>query len=275
MSQVFDAQADSAGEPHVVRRLGLVAREHGDGLLGELAIRPDLKAPGTSLPLLGPVGSFCDTIGGVLAAIGAYPTPIATADLTIVIDPRVAPTVLRTQPSIVRAGRSTVITEMVLDDAPTGHRSAYCTMSSTVLSTARPQVVDPRMVTKFFHNDHVARAAHFYDEVGIVDEGDGRVVLELAPFLGNSMGMLHGGVTVMLAEAAALSAARVLLGSDRPLAALEAQVRYINGARSGPVLASGEVVAAGAGWASVKVHQHDLGRDRLTSTALVRVDTPA
>jgi uncharacterized protein (TIGR00369 family) len=272
VTQVFDARGDSADEPHVVRRLGLIAREVGDGLEGELELRDDVRAPGTDIPLIGPVGSFCDTIGGVLAAIGAYPTPVATADLTIVLDPRVAPSRITTRPTIARAGRTSVVTEMPLRDPVGGAACGYCIMASTVLSDRAQQAVDPRIVTQFLAPAHEPHRAHFYDELRIVDEGDGAATLALRPFLGNSMGMMHGGVTVMLAEAAAVSAGRAALGILEPLAALEAQVRYLNGARVGPVAARGTVVAATSDSVAVRVEQRDEGRDRLTSVALVRVD---
>lgn len=273
MTQVFDARGDSEVEPHVVRRIGLTARAVGDdGLEGTLRLRDDLRAPGTTIPLIGPVGSFCDTIGGVLAAIGAYPTPVATADLSIVVDPRVSPDVITTQPSIVRKGRTSVVTEMVLA-AGDGATCGYCVMSSTVLTDREPQAVDPRIVTQFLVEGHEPHRPHFYDEIGITDEGDGRVSLALQPFLGNSMGMMHGGVTVMLADAAAVSTARSRLGGGGALATLEAQVRYLNGARVGPVVATGSVVAASDRSTTVRVEQRDVGADRLTSVAFARVES--
>lgn len=272
MTQVFDAHGDSEIEPHVVRRIGLLAHDDGDGLTGEMELRPDLRVPGAELALLGPVGSFCDTIGGIVAAIGAYPTPIVTADLTVAIDARVAPGVIAIRPQIVRGGRSTVVTEMTLTDRDTGAACGYCMMSSTVLTDRAPQAVDPRLVTGFLQPGHEPHRDHFYDELGFVEEQPGRVSLGLRPFLGNSLGMLHGGVTVMLAEAAAISVARTQLGADAPLAALEAQVRYLNGARAGPVIATGAVVGASPGSVTVRVDQHDTGRDRRTSLAIVRVE---
>jgi uncharacterized protein (TIGR00369 family) len=276
MSQVFDARGDSDRDPHVVRRLGLVAREVGDGLEGRLRVRDDLRVPGSRVPLLGPIGSFCDTIGGVLAAIGVYPTPVATADLTVVLDPSCAVDTIVTRPSIVRAGRTSVITEMLLTEARSGARVGYCLMSSTVLTDAQPQAVDPRVVTHYFDDTYVARTPHFYDELGIERDDRGGVAMNLAPYLGNTMGMMHGGVTVMLAEAAALEAARDRrVDDDRagPVAAVEAQVRYLNGAREGPVRATATVIASTPVSVTCRVEQHDEGRGRLTSVAVVRVDT--
>lgn len=272
MTQVFDARGDSEGEPHVVRRIGLRARDDGDRLVGEMELRPDLRAPGTLLALLGPVGSFCDTIGGIVAAIGAYPTPIVTADLTVALDPRAAPDAIAIAPEIVRGGRSTVVTEMRIADRDAGRACGYCIMSSTVLTDRAPQAVDPRLVTSFLQPGHEPHREHFYDELGFDETAPGRIVLELQTFLGNSLGMLHGGVTVMLAESAAVSIARTVLGAGAPLAALEAQVRYLNGAREGPVVATGSIVGATASSVTVRVDQHDTGRDRRTSLAIVRVE---
>src|SRR5205807_10664085 len=108
---------------------------------------------------------------------------------TIVLDPRVLVDCVVTRPTIVRAGRTAVITEMLLADRAGGAACGYATMSSTVLSDARPQSVDPRVVTRLFNDAYVPRAASFHDELGIDDEGEGRLALKLAPFLGNSMGM--------------------------------------------------------------------------------------
>jgi uncharacterized protein (TIGR00369 family) len=272
MTQVFDAHGDSEVEPHVVRRIGLLARDEGDSLAGDMELRPDLRVPGARLALLGPVGSFCDTIGGIVAAIGAYPTPIVTADLAVALDARATPDAITIRPQIVRGGRSTVVTEMTLEDRDGGAACGYCIMSSTVLTDRAPQAVDPRLVTSFLQPGHEPHSGHFYDELGFVDEEPGRVTLELRAFLGNSLGMLHGGVTVMLAEAAAVSTARTVFGAEVPLAALEAQVRYLNGAREGPVVATGLVVGASADSVTVRVDQHDTGRDRRTSLAVVRVE---
>jgi acyl-coenzyme A thioesterase PaaI-like protein len=273
VSQVFSEVDPSV--PHVVSRLGLEAREVDESsLVADLVIRPDLMAA-SGAPMLGPLGSFLDTIGGVVGAIATFPTAIATGDLGVAIDPRARPRAVRTCPRVVRAGRTNVVTEMVVVDADTGAEVGYSTMTSTLLSPDTPQIYDPRIVTRMMRADYTPRG-DFYAELGLVrgpdlgrDGGPG-ARLELAPWLGNSMGMMHGGCTIMVVEAAALAAADAL----RPTATgtvVDVHVRYLNGARVGPVVGTPYIVGVEADAVTVRVEQWDLGRDRVTALATARV----
>ncbi len=283
MSQVFDDTGPL--EPHVVSRLGLFARSVGaadsDALEGELEIRPDLTSGG-GVPLLGAVGSFADTIGGVVAAISTWPTAIATADIGVMLDPRARPARIVTRPRVVRGGRTNVVTEMILADGDTGATVGYSTMTSAVLSAKIPQQHDPRVVTQMFRAAYEPSAARFYDELGLVagagigDDGAPGARLELRRWLGNSMGMLHGGCTVMVTDAASLAAATAVLGSDRPLATVDTHVRYLNGARIGPVIATAMVLGRDDSSVSVQVTQRDAGwgdagSGRVTAISTARV----
>lgn len=273
MSQVF-SEVDPS-DPHVVSRLGLEARDDGDSLVGQMAIRSDLQGA-DGIARLGPVGSFLDTIGGVVAAISTFPTAIATADLGVSVDPRARPRAIRTRPRVVRAGRTNVVTEMVVLDADTGTPVGYSTMTSAVLSAGTPQPYDPRVVTEMMRTDYQP-GDDFYAELGLEfgsglgENGAPGARLDLKPWLGNSMGMMHGGCTIMIVEAAALAAAGVVFGSDAPCAVVDAHVRYLNGARVGPVVATAMVIGREPSAISVRVDQRDSGRDRVTALATARV----
>ncbi len=273
MSQVFSTTR--AGEPHLVSRLGLRAREVDDGLEGQLAIRADLQGAGGA-PLLGPVGSFVDTIGGVRAAIATFPTAIATADLGLAIDPAARPREIVTRPRVLRAGKTNVVTEMVLTDAQTGVRVGYSTMTSAVLSTAIPQEYDPRVVTQMFRADYTPSDS-LYTEMGLEwgsglgDDAAPGARLGLLPWLGNAMGMLHGGCTFMITEAAAFAAGAEAFGAAAPLAVVDAHVRYLNGARAGPVVATATPLGRDRDSLTVQVTQRDDGTGRTTAVSTARV----
>ncbi len=273
MSQVFSEVPPT--EPHVVSRLMFEARSVGDELDAEIEVRPDLRAP-AGVPLLGPLASFCDTMGGVVAAISTFPVAVATADLGIALDPGARPRAVRTRPQVLRRGRTNVVTEMELFDVDTGARVGWSTMTSAVLSADQPQIYDPRIVTQMMRTTYTP-GDDFYAELGLrrgPDLGrDGAVGAQLViePWLGNSMGMLHGGCTAMIAEAAALAAGEVEFGADAPIAVVDAHVRYLNGARVGPIVASATVIGREPEALSVRVAQHDAGLDRQTSLANVRV----
>jgi uncharacterized protein (TIGR00369 family) len=179
---------------------------------------------------------------------------------------------------VLRAGRTSVVTEMQLRDEH-GAIVGYCTMTSAVLGDSQPQQFDPRLVTSYMtHEPSPLDEVPLYEQIGLtsgvdlgLDGGPGARI-EVAPHLGNSLGMLHGGVTVMLADAAASAAATAVLG--REAVTVDAHVRYLNGARVGPIVASTTVVAADDTSVTVRVEQWDVGGDRRTSVATARALVP-
>lgn len=278
MSQVWTP--DSEQEPHIVRRIGLRGAERPDGGLdAQTTIGASLRGP-TGLPLLGVLGSFADTVGGVRAALHSYPVALATADLGITIDPGLRPEEVHTTPVVVRAGRTSVVTEMVLTDA-VASVCGYATMTSSLLSDRAPQQFDPKLVFSYTEGV-VSDGTPLYEQIGLeagpglgADGGPGARVY-LADHLGNTLGMMHGGVTVMIADAATMAVARARWKTER-VATVDAHVRYLNGARVGPVVATTTVMAGDDHSVSVRVEQRDRGADdRLTAiatTRAVRVDT--
>ena len=82
----------------------------------------------------------------------------------------------------------------------------------------------------------------------------------------NPWGIVHGGVTASLIDAAA---EQVVPGAR---GVLDATVHYVAPSKVGPLVAIGEVIARRAGDVLVRVEVRDSGTDRTTALAVAAVE---
>jgi uncharacterized protein (TIGR00369 family) len=106
----------------------------------------------------------------------------------------------------------------------------------------------------------------FYAWLGLRDAQNG-VGIELDVFdeLRNPWGIVHGGVTASLIDAAAV---RAVPGG---VALVDATVHYLAPSRIGPLSAVGTVLGRRAHDTVVRIEVRDLGRDRTTAIAIAAV----
>jgi acyl-coenzyme A thioesterase PaaI-like protein len=266
--------SDAAPYPppqHVLRDLALeVESRPDDTATGWLQVTPHLVDGGGALDP-GALAMLVDVLGGGLSIRAVLPDWAATADLALqLLGTDVAPgDTVQADARVVRKGRTTLVTEVDLmrtsDDAPLGWGS----MTFSVLPR-RDDTMEWRgddgasQVTRTaFGTDGPQFTRPLVEAVGATVTEPGVVVLPYTDYIRNSFGAVQGGVVAMLGAIAGRSA----LGGP-PV--LDLHVAYLAQARTGPIVATADVLGPGA--ATVRLVDAGAG-DRLTT--VVHVGTAA
>jgi acyl-coenzyme A thioesterase PaaI-like protein len=256
---------------HLLRDLALDVEHRDDGSSAAwLTIAPALLDD-TGAVRAGVLATIVDMVGGGLSAQVAAPNWIATADLTLHVVGRATAGVVEASTRVLRAGRTTVVLEVVLrnGDAMIG----LATMTFSVLPRR-----DGNPVLTF--GADVARrtslvlpgsgfTAPVLDALGlqVVDAAAGIVDVPVTDYSRNSLGALQGGVVAIAAEVAAERALRGACGT--PVTVKDMQLTYLALVRS-TLRTSTEVLHASAGFGAAYVDLVDVGGEsRRTTTARV------
>jgi acyl-coenzyme A thioesterase PaaI-like protein len=239
----------------------------------------------------GVLAILVDIVGGAIATRVLYPDRTATADLQLqLLRPAAGPEV-EARVSVLRRGRTTLVLEVVLLDAPRGRRpgegapNAWATMTYAVLprnddapmmqplpSEAERTTIGPASLSR-----------PVLDAIGVErdDPGSDRVVLPLRDYVSNTFGALQGGVMALLGATAGNSAIEVARGLPRGAAStVDLQVAYLAMGRIGPIVSEREatMIDVGTGTehaASAVVRLLDRGGDdRLVAVVQVGAVTP-
>jgi len=256
----------------VLRDLGLEVETETDGTAhGWMPATPQVAAPwgGTTA---GAVATLVDAISGNVAAIGASPDRVATADLALtLVRPTTGPEIEATA-SVVRRGRTTVVVEVRLGEV------GWATATFSVLARREeaPYRATPTPGRRaVFGGDGQALSRWVGDAIGIavVDAARGELSVPLSAYVANSFGALQGGMVALLAEQAGAAAIGAALGTAATT--VELHVAYLAQCRVGPFRTSATVLAAngGTGTATVKVFDTGAG-DRLATIANVAAVGP-
>jgi acyl-coenzyme A thioesterase PaaI-like protein len=105
------------------------------------------------------------------------------------------------------------------------------------------------------------------------DAAAGAVELPLAPYVGNSLGGLQGGVAVALLDLAAEAAGSALLG--RPVATHDLAVHFLAIGRSGPMRTRAALLRRSGDVLLLRIESRDAGADdRLCTVATATVGAP-
>lgn len=268
----------------------------------EVEVRPDATASAwlpVSTHLLaanggvqaGVLAILVDIVGGAIATRVLYPDRTATADLQLqLLRPTAGPEV-EARVSVLRRGRTTLVLEVVLLDAPGGRRpgegapNAWATMTYAVL----PRNEDPPMMQPLPSEAErttigpASLSRPVLDAIGVErdDPGSDRVVLPLRDYVSNSFGALQGGVMALLGATAGSSAIEVARGLPRGAAStVDLQVVYLAMGRVGPIVSEPDatMIDVGTGTehaASAVIRLLDRGGDdRLVAVVQVGAVTP-
>ncbi len=223
---------------------------------------------------LGVLATLADVLGGGLAGLAAAPGWIATADLTV---HRVEPIdatagELEAHGRVLRAGRSTVVLECRI--RADRHVAACATMTFAVLDRRDTNPVlappDGPAQRQSMANADSRLPRPVLEALGISVPAPGDAVLDIAPYVVNSLGATQGGALATLAEVAAES-----VDPSGRSAVVDLQLSYLTLAKIGPVAASAircgaEDVDGGPG--VVRVVIVDGGTQRTAAHALVRIE---
>jgi acyl-coenzyme A thioesterase PaaI-like protein len=256
---------------HLLRDLALDVEYTDDGgSTARLTITPALLDD-TGAVRAGVLATVVDMVGGGLSAQVASPNWIATADLTLHLVGRATAGTVEATTRGLRAGRTTVVLEVLLHNG--GASIGFATMTFSVL----PRRDGNPVIT--FGGD-VARGmslgipgsgftAPVLDALGVdvVDAARGIVEVPVTDYSRNSLGALQGGVVAIAADVAAEQALRTACGA--PVTVKDIQLTYLALVRS-TLRTSTEVLHASPRFGSAYVDLVDVGGEsRRTTTARV------
>ncbi len=269
----------------VARYVGMNLIEVGDWQRGEVVLEATVS-PRTHLAgshgglVTGALLTMCDNVAGFCAGLAALPHGwVVSTSLMIRRARWQSVGDVRFRSGVLRAGRSSVVTDAVARDEK--GLLAIATLTSAVLVPKggvpvweRPaRLVHDAQPPDGGQRDHDrdnkrsdAGADHFYRWLGIRPAPTGvGVELDVFDGLRNPWGIVHGGVTASLIDSAARAAVPGASG------VVDATVHFLAPSRAGPVRAVGVPLGERRSEVVVKVVVSDLGADRVVAIAIVGV----
>jgi uncharacterized protein (TIGR00369 family) len=247
-------------------------RDDERALSTRLEVRDDLCDERGALRI-GAVTYAVDVATGIACGVAVLDRDlwVVTTDLDVRLTAPVAVGPLRVDAEVLRAGATTAVAAFSLHDEGAGRAVGGGT------ATGRPftfefdrsylEVPIGREFSGPPHDERV-RSEPIAAKLGFRPGEDGSMEVDLAPWLRNPWGILHGGVTACLIDAAGEVGAATALGG--PVRATSELVRYLAPAKVGPVRAVPQVLAVDDGRALVEVRVVDVGADgRLVAVGTV------
>lgn len=253
---------------HVLRDLALeVESRPDDTATGWLRVTPHVVgADGAIEP--GALAMLVDVLGGGLSIRAVLPDWAATADLALqLLRADVTPgDVVRADARVVRKGRTTLVTEVDIrvGDSTLGWGSMTFSVLPRRDDTLAWNGSSNEVTRTAFGADADGFTRPLADAVGATVVRPGVVALPYSEYVRNSFGAVQGGVVAMLGALAGRDA----LGGAKAGPVLDLHVAYLAQARTGPIVATAEVLAPSA--ASVRLVDAGAG-DRLTTIVHVGV----
>jgi len=263
--------------------LGMAVTETSDGsgplarLRGPFAA-PDHVTDAEGRTSTGIIAALVDSIGGLASGVASLPDWIVTLDLTL----RRAPSALagpsaggplELETEVLRRGRSAVVTRTEVTGADaTPVARGWMTCSVLTPAGGPPQLERPVRPVVLEPTDDPVFARPPHEFFGLrPGTAAGSMALDPLDRLRNPWGIVHGGATVVLAEAAALRAATTAAsaveglgpGAGPPVDPVVSDlvVHYLNPGRAGPLEAVPEVVGRRGPTTLVRVAVLDRGAD--------------
>ena len=187
---------------------------------------------------------------------------VVTTDLDVHLTTPVKTGPLRIEVEVLRAGETTAVSAFSLHDDGLG-----CLVGGGT-ATGRPfpfefdrTLLDKRVGEPL---DQVQGGSppggNLVSELGLRLGEDGSVEVDIADWLRNPWGILHGGVTACMIDVASELSGSAILG--RPVQPAAEMVRYLAPGRVGPVVAVPTVLAFDAGRALIETRVVDVGAAR-------------
>jgi len=267
---------DSLGSA-VSRFMRVTIREVGDWASGDVALVATTPA---DAHLLGPGGgvragallTMIDNVGGLSAGLASLPDAWVVSTSMMLRSARLgAPGPLLMSSRVMRAGRTSVVAEVRVDGGD-GLPVAGCVLTSAVLVPDGGAPEWDRPVSIRYGPDDAEDLPPILEWIGIRTERTANGVVAIADLtdaLRNPWGILHGGVTATLVDAAGEAAVQEVIG--RPAATADCALHYLAPGRVGPVAADATLLGKRPDGHVVRVDVHDLGADRLVAAAITTV----
>ena len=265
----MSAPSDQINPVHA--RIGVHLAPEGANDVLELVPRPELLVYGcvriSALVLMVDMG------GGFSAHRAASPDWTFTSDLSLRVTARFAPTRIIGRTRVLRAGRGTMMTEVVLrgDDEPLG--LGYAGFNRQARREGDHPNPDIDEASRRWGR-YKALDAPLFDTVGVhvLDAASGQVEVVLRDELRNPAGALQGAMVAVCGEAAA-EALLAHHGARRSVVT-DIDIRYLAMGRVGPIHSHARLLGA-APTDPIAVELYDRGNDdRIISTMLLRATSP-
>ena len=255
----------------VARYLGVTLREVSDVgadnvvAVGEVGRDSHLRAPAGHVRA-GVLLALADTVGGICGGLAALPGWVVSTNLLLRTATFEHRGPLRLTARVQRAGRNAVVTAVeVTDDGAAGALIADGILTSAVLQPVGgpPVYQRPMVLCAPDPGDDLPGPAEFF---GIEARDAASVGLEITEIVRNPWGILHGGVTAALVDAAA----EHVVGPDA--SAADVVLHFLRPGRVGPVVARAERLGVRPDGHLVRVEVLDAGaQDRTMAVAVVTV----
>lgn len=251
---------------HLLRDLALEIEHRADDTASVwLPVTDHVRRPDGEVDT-GVLATLVDVTGGGLAARAAAPDWIATADLDLHLTGTAGASEIEARGRIARAGRTTVVLDVVL--VPGG----VATMTFAVLPRrdGNASIDDvgavPGRRQLAGSDGGFTRPFAQALRIELVDPARGSLRAPVTSYSRNTLGALQGGVVAALAQESAAAAVGARLG--RPSRTVELHMTFLAPGRTGPVIATGEVLGVGEGGGVARVEVTDEGTGRLMAVAV-------
>jgi len=257
---------------HVLRGLRLWSEAGAEPPCAGLPVAAALYGA-TGACSAGALAVLVDAVAGGAALRAAPESWVATSDMRLAWLAPVREGELVARAESLRAGRSNVVLEVEVRaaDALVAHALvAFSRLEAHGEYQQRPRV--ERMGRVSFAGAGGGFAGAWAERMGarVVDDLAGVVELPLAPYVGNSLGGLQGGVAVALLNFAAEAAGGVLLG--RRVATRDLAVHFLAIGRRGPLRTRAVLLRRAGDDALLRIESRDAGADdRLCTVATATV----
>jgi len=272
------ATAPYPPERHVLRDLDVEMESRPDGTASAwLPVVPAVAAPGGA-PMAGVLATVVDMVCGGLAVRAVAPDWIATSDMSLSLTRAPTGPQVEARGRVIRKGRTTLIIEVDLLDAPGEGRPG--TGPPVGLAIASFSILPRREATPLIDPDAWGRSRfgggqgrldrHITEAIGleVIDGPGGRVSLPVADYVHNSFGAIQGGIMALLGDAAGALAVAGALGVDA--ATVDLHVAYLALGKVGPIVSTTSVTACDGVRGDATVQLFDSGSEgRLTTLVYV------
>ena len=223
--------------------------------------------------LRGPMGNvragalltMADTVGGMCAGLAVLPGWVVSTNLMLSTVPAVHHGPLTLDARVLRAGRNAVVTRVEICDRGDADRLiADGVLTSAVLQPegGPPDFPRPMVLEAPAEPEPVLPLLEFF---GIERHDDAAVALEIIDRVRNPWGILHGGATAVLVDAAATHA----IGGDATTT--DVVMHFLRPGRVGPAVARATVLGDRPDGHLVRVEVVDAGADRVMAVAVTTV----
>jgi len=268
---------DSSLGSAVSRFVRIEIREVGDWEGGDVALEATTPADAHLLGAGGGVRAgalltMIDNVGGLSAGLASLPESWVVSTSMMLRTARLgAPGPLHLSSRVMRAGRTSVLTEVHVTGGD-GLAVAGAVLTSAVLVPEGGAPEWNRPIAVRYGPEAAGDLPPILEWIGIRTERttNGAVATaRLTDALRNPWGILHGGVTATLVDAAGEAAVREMIG--RPAATTDCALHYLEPARVGPVAAEATLLGTRPDGHVSRVDVRVLGADRLVAAAITTV----